>query len=355
MRPRALLAVSLGVLGAGACFVPSFEVGPTNNGSGGTSVGGTAGGGATSAGKSPAAAGSGETSPERGGTETGAEGGDGHGGSVTNGGSMTSGAGEPAQGDAGAAGIGGANAEQPGPYRVGYSVFHDSASGNDNASSHLTDATFAKPAGTAAGDLLLVFFGADHSLQNVAGSDLTPRGWTLHDQHENYGTDGQATYLIYKIAGANEPDPIVFAGINPAGSGNGVQGLLSVYRGVGAGVVDAYKTVLVTSGTNDTKHILTATPALTTTVDNCLLIAGLSPDSQIDAPVISSWPEGFTENRVSVSNPPNPYPNGWANIYSAERHLAKAGTVPASSFGWDLTYDGTEQFGALSFVLALKP
>lgn len=347
MQARALLAVSLGVLSPVACLVPTFEVEPASDGSGGTAGDTSAQGGKTSAGAGSLQAGRGGTNVETGGTET-STGGEPGGGSASTGG-------EPATGEAGALGAAGSTSEVAGPYRIGYSVFHDSASGNDNASSHLTDATFAKPAGTAAGDLILVFFGSDHSLQNVTGSDLTPRGWTLHDQHENYGTDGQATYLIYKIAGANEPDPIVFAGINPAGSGNGVQGLLSVYRGVGAGVVNAYQTVLVTSGSNDTLHIQTATAAITTTVDNCLLIAGLSPDSQIDAPTISSWPEGFTENRVSVMNPPNPYPNGWANIYSAERHLAQAGTVPASSFGWDLTYGGKDQFGALSFVLALAP
>jgi hypothetical protein len=86
-----------------------------------------------------------------------------------------------------------------------------------------------------------------------------------------------------------------------------------------------------------------------------LLIAGLSPDTAVDAPVVSNWPEGFDENQTSVNNPPHPYPNGWANIYTAERHLAQAGTVPASFFGWDITYDGMSYYGALSFVLALAP
>ena len=110
---------------------------------------------------------------------------------------------------------------------------------------------------------------------------------------------------------------------------------------------------LVPSGAVGTQ-VMTTTPAITTTTANCLLIAGLSPDTTIDRPVISSWPQGFDENQVSVVNPGNPYPLGWANIFSAERHLQTAGTVPASSFNWTVT-DGGQYYGALSFVLALSP
>jgi hypothetical protein len=81
----------------------------------------------------------------------------------------------------------------------------------------------------------------------------------------------------------------------------------------------------------------------------------LSPDSHIDAPVVSYWPDGFTLNHTSVTNPPTPYPNGWANIYTAERPQPQAGTVPASKFGWNMTYDGISWWGSLSFVLALAP
>jgi hypothetical protein len=173
-------------------------------------------------------------------------------------------------------------------------------------------------------------------------------------QAGNY-EDGQGTYLIYKTVGATEPASIVFAGINPPGSGNGVQGLLSVYRGVNAvAPVNAYKTFVLPTGSGTTSRIETATPAITTTVDNCLLVAGLSPDTAVDAPTIASWPAGFDQNHVSVVNPVNPYPYGWANIYSAERRLAKAAAVPASAFTWDMTY-GMEYYGTLSFVIALAP
>ena len=85
-----------------------------------------------------------------------------------------------------------------------------------------------------------------------------------------------------------------------------------------------------------------------------MLIAGLSPDSGIDAPVIATWPAGFSEDQVSVTNPAHPYPNGWANIYQAERHLAAAAAVPASSFAWNLT-GATNYDGWVTFVLALAP
>jgi hypothetical protein len=252
---------------------------------------------------------------------------------------------------------GGAGGAGPGvsPVRIGFSEFHDSASGNDNASSHLADATFAMPTGTSEGDLMLVFFGSDHSLGNLSGANLGAKGWTLIDQQHDYGTDGQATYLAYKLVTSAEPDPVVFSNINGTPSGNGVQGLLSVYRGVNPSApVNAYEVTLVPTGEKGITQAVTKTPAITTKVDNCLLIAGLSPDTAVDTPQVVFWPVGFTENQVSVINPAHPYPFGWADIYQAERHLPKAGTVAASSFTW-VFGNATEYYGSLAFVLALAP
>jgi len=328
-----------GDAGAAGDFGSGGEAGTSSdNGGSGANGGGASSTGGTS-GKSGA-----------GGGGTSGAGGSGAGGSGTSGAGGSGGA--AGSGLAGAAGGG-----TSGPTRVGFSVFHDSASGNDDASAHLANASFTKPNGTAAGDLILVFFGSDHSLSNLSGNTLSAAGWTLLDQHADYGTDGQGSYLIYKFAGNNEPDPIVFSDINPAGSGNGVQGLLSVYRGVNpSSPVNAYEYSLLKEGMNGTK-VVTATPAITTTVPNCLLVAGLSPDTTVDRPVIDSWPQGFDEDQVSVVNPPNPYPLGWANIFSAERHLPAAGTVAASAFHWTMTNDneGGNYFGSLAFVLALSP
>jgi hypothetical protein len=280
----------------------------------------------------------------------------------SNGGANPSG-GEPtteagAGGNAGeAGGEGGApNPEVVTPIRVGSAQFHDSASGADQASGHLADAVFTLPSGVRAGDFILVFFGADHALNNMTGTYLDSIGWTLLDQLQDFGTDGQATYLLYRFATGNEAATVTFPGINDEGAGNGVQGLLSVYRGVNAqSPVNAYETHVDQTGSDTSIHVVTATPAITTSVAGCLAIAGLSPDSQVDAPLITSWPAGFDDNRTSVNNPAHPYPYGWANIYDAEQPLPKAGTLPASAFAWDITYGGTEYDGAMSFVLALAP
>jgi hypothetical protein len=56
-----------------------------------------------------------------------------------------------------------------------------------------------------------------------------------------------------------------------------------------------------------------------------------------------------------VVNPPNPYPNGWANIYAAERFLPDAGALPESAFAWDPIAQPHRYAGALSFVLVLAP
>lgn len=360
MRTRLLWASLVGVVCAGACVVPSFTVDPPEPADGAGGKNGTAGTHSVDGGSDTSTAG---TDPNAGGTLATA----GTGGTVEEGGSSVGGKNNPIKGgnssvEAGAGGApeGGADTGGPGtpsPTRVGFSVFHDSASGNDQASSHLPDATFKKPTGTQPGDLLFVFFGADHSLQGLTGTALSALGWTLQDQRADYGTDGQATYLIYRIADGTEPDPIVFKDINGTPSGNGVQGLLSVYRGVNpTEPVNAYDKIVTLMGEDTpSKHVENATPAITTTVDGCLLIAGLSPDSQIDAPIVNVWPDGFTDNRTSVTNPPAPYPLGWANIYTAERAQAKAGAVPASKFGWNMQYDGISWFGSLTFVIALAP
>jgi len=331
--------------------------------------GGTAGevahGGSSGANENDEAGAAGETTTggnvgttESGGAAAGGKpGASGAGGSLSGAGSNSAGSAGSSGGTANSAGSSGSAGSSPGPTRIGISQFHDSAFGNDNASSHLTNATFTKPANTIAGDLMLVFFGADHSLANLDGNTLSGLGWELLDQHSDYGTDGQGSYLLYKFATGNEPNQIVFNGINSPNSGNGVQGLLSVYRGVNTmQPFNAYEYIVVKTGM-DGLHFVNATPAITTTEPNCLLIAGFSPDTTIDRPIIDSWPASFTENQTSVLNAPNPYPLGWANIFTAERSQPSPGNVAASSFNWTVTNDteGGRYFGFFTFVAALAP
>jgi len=63
----------------------------------------------------------------------------------------------------------------------------------------------------------------------------------------------------------------------------------------------------------------------------------------------------FAASKCITAEQKPPYSIGWANIYSAERRLPLAGAIPASRFGWDMTYGGQEYYGALTFVLALAP
>lgn len=333
MRQSTLAAAFAGGLAVASCVIPSFDVEPAPNGRAGNANSGVAGGG-------KAATPTGGTSTS--GTSTGA--------------SSSQGGSDSTPNEGGGAGVGAAGSSSvSGPIHVGYSTFSDSASGDNHASASLTDASFAKPAGTRVGDFMLVFFGSDHVLQHLDTGEL-PQGWTLLDQHGEQGVDGQGTYLVYRTVDGTEPDPIVFPGINGTEYANGVQGLLTVYRGVDTeSPINAYETVLIETGSDDTKDVVTPTPAITTDVDGCLLIAGLSPDSDIDAPIVTMWPDGFDEHQVSVKNPKAPYPFGWANIYAAERHLPRAGTVPASTFSWSMTYEGTTYFGALTFIVALTP
>ena len=337
MRRATFATAIAGALAVTACVIPSFDVEPAPTSRAGNGANGLAGKSGNNTGGS------------------GNSGGSGSGGKLGSGGSAGPGGTENTPNDGGGAGEAGTGNGPAGPTHIGYSTFSDAASGDNHASAALDDASFAKPAGTAVGDFMLVFFGSDHKLLNLATGEL-PTGWKLLDQHDEQGDDGQGTYLVYRTVDGTEPDPIVFPGINATEYTNGVQGLLTVYRGVDTtNPINAYETALVDTGVETSKDVVTPTPALTTTTDGCLLIAGLSPDTAIDAPIITAWPEGFDEHQVSVTNPKAPYPFGWANIYSAERHLPQAATVPASTFAWRMTYDGMSYYGALTFVLALAP
>ena len=345
MRQHALaLLLVATLLATGACVVPSFDVDPAGAAIGGDASGSSNGGKSAGGGTGGKSAGGGTAASGGGGTSTG-------GAQATAGTDQTGGV----SNEAGAPGNeAGAPGNASGPLRIGVSLYHDSAGGSDDASGDSTDAKFTKPDGTKAGDFMLVFLGVDHNLSNLSKADLAPGGWKLLDQHGGYGVDGQGAYLLYKVATDAEPDSIVFANVNP--EHYGVQGLLSVYRGVTAtNPINDYATSVLSTGSSLSVHVDTPTPPITTTVDGCLLIAGLSPDTAIDAPQITMWPAGFDENPVSVTNPGPPTPNGWTNIYSVERHQSKAGAVPASTFGWDMTYGGKEYYGSLTFVLALAP
>lgn len=241
---------------------------------------------------------------------------------------------------------------------VGSSVFNASAYGSDNASAASADATLTVPAGTSAGDFMLMFLGSDSSLNHAP---LSSGGWTLYDYREDYGADGQSAYVVYRYATASEPASYLLSNVSPdgeCGDGNcAFQVLLRVYRGVNATApINAFQVVVDSTKTTNSADITTATAAITTTVANCLAICGLSPDVYFaDAPTITAWPAGFTQNQFSVINPPTPYPFGWANIYSAEQDLPAAGSLPGSAFQFHLNYGGTVFGGSMSFVLALAP
>lgn len=340
---------SLGGTSSGGESAGSPAAGAPVNGRGGSSS--SSGGGSGSAGEKNVAGdvGEGGSSNPSGGLAS-ARGG----AQSTSGGRSGSGGAEAQAGEGGSAGD--PHPSNGVPYLVGYSIFSDSAGGGDDAGASLADATLDVPAGTQSGDFILVQFGADHSLGSFTGSDLKNLGWKLIDQHTNFGAEGQADYLMYRFAGSSLPANYVFPEINSPNNGNGVQALLTVYRGVDpTNPVNAYEVHIDMEGSEGSVDVTTATPAVTTTVPNCLAIAGLAPDSVADAPLITSWPDGFTKNRFSVNNPPHPFPFGWANIYSAERELPQAGALPASEFAWRITYGESTYCGALSFVLAIAP
>lgn len=145
-------------------------------------------------------------------------------------------------------------------------IVHQSSTTNSGTS---TTATFNKPTGTVAGDVLVAFFGGSPS--------SAPTGWVLFASETTLGLWG-----YYKVAGGSEPASYSW----PQSFNATFDGGISRYSGVDNGTpMDVAASTAVVFGTTTA-----VAPSITTVTANAMLIGGVLVGVATITP-----PSGFTE------------------------------------------------------------
>src|SRR5581483_3978296 len=139
--------------------------------------------------------------------------------------------------------------------------------------------TITKPTGTAANDVLVASVAVTPSSVAIT----PPSGWTLVRRTDNAGPTSTSLAVYYKVAGASEPTSYAW-GMSGASFGvGGIQGFTGV---------DTANPINIEDGQSTPSSTTHATPSITTTVANAMLVTSHAFASS------SSWtpPSGMTES-----------------------------------------------------------
>lgn len=198
---------------------------------------------------------------------------------------------------------------------------HDSAGGGQMPSiESFTDTTTGvygnsltlnAPTGITAGDLLLIIF-RDPAINTNSEVINTPSGWTKIDEHGTADNDIHIG-MFWKEATGSEGDVTVTSTVSSTGRAGWY------LRISGA---DTTTPIHATSKNGTTWQAATPWTAsgVTTSVDNCLLIAGFAADGCNNDPFTISG-EGWVEEDESVTGADS---NGTAGVF-ASKELSSAG------------------------------
>jgi hypothetical protein len=189
-----------------------------------------------------------------------------------------------------------------------------------------TTITFTAPAGIQSGELLLILGMAD---TNSSQAWSTPAGWTKHAAVQAQNT---SYVILYKIADGTETDVTVT---------NNFADQLGWYirvSGANATPIDAYAFSQTVTGPT---HVITA---ITTTVDNCLAIYGLSHDGGDGLP-FSVAGAGWTEEAEGQAGTAI----GDASACWGTKEQASAGSTG------NATVTASVSNGSSSYQLAIAP
>jgi RHS repeat-associated protein len=140
--------------------------------------------------------------------------------------------------------------------------------------------TISKPAGMVENDVLIAALGFRPSSATIT----PPSGWTLVRRVDNNGSGGaQSSLAVYrKVAGASEPASYAWDVTGAFGAAGGIQAFLNV---------DTANPVNVENGQATAASLSHATPSVTTTSPNTMLVTAHSYGS----PTTWTAPTGMTE------------------------------------------------------------
>ncbi|HZR03370.1 MAG TPA: Ig-like domain-containing protein [Burkholderiales bacterium] len=190
--------------------------------------------------------------------------------------------------------------------------------------------TITKPSGTAANDVLISSVAVTPSSVAIT----PPTGWTLVRRTDNAGPTSNSLAVYYKVAGASEPTSYAW-GMSGASFGvGGIQGFTGV---------DTANPINIENGQSTPSSTSHATPSITTTVANAMLVTSHSFASS------SSWtpPSGMTESFDKA--------NGSANATGLTVEGSRVLLAAAGASGTKTATAAANADAGNAHILALKP
>ena len=199
-----------------------------------------------------------------------------------------------------------------------------------SAAGRTSSLSISKPVGTAAGDVLVASVAVRPSTAAIA----PPAGWTLVRRLDNVdGSSSNSLAVFYKVAIVSEPTSYVWDVPGASFSAAGIQGF---------GGIDTADPIDAESGQNTALGTSHATPAITTSIANAMLVSSHAVASS------ETWepPTGMMESldRRSEGGP------GGISIQSNRALQRAAGSTGSKA----ATVDGKADVGN-AHLLALRP
>jgi hypothetical protein len=146
------------------------------------------------------------------------------------------------------------------------------------AASGTLSLTISKPSGTVEGDVMI----ASIAVRPDTAVITAPANWTLVRRVDNANPNANSLAVYYKVAGASEPADYTWTFSTSTGSAGGIQSFAGV---------DQSNPIDVENGQNTASGLTHATPSVTTTVTNTMLVTSHAFTSS------ATWtpPAGMTE------------------------------------------------------------
>jgi len=191
--------------------------------------------------------------------------------------------------------------------------------------------TINKPVGTAAGDVMI----ASIAVRPNTAAITVPAGWTPVRRIDNANANANSLAVYYKVAGASEPANYTWTFSTSTGSAGGIH----TFSGVDTG-----NPIDVEGGQNTASGLTHATPSVTTTVTNTMLVTSHAFSSS------ATWtpPGGMTEVfDVASETVPNAAGISIEGNYVMQTATGATGTKTATATN-DVDVGNTH-------ILALKP
>jgi hypothetical protein len=192
-------------------------------------------------------------------------------------------------------------------------AFRSASSGS--AGSGVLTLSIGKPAGTVQGDVMV----ASIAVRPETATITPPSGWTLVRRLDNASSVANSLAVYYKVAGASEPSSYSWSLSTSTGSAGGI----AAFSGV-----DTSNPIDIENGQNTPSGLSHATPSISTTVADAMLVASFGFSSS------ATWtpPTGMTEAYDAASaTVPNGAGEAVTAAYATQASAGATGTKTATA------------------------